>query len=31
MAKAPGAATFHTPADAYDRHVGRYSSELARR
>lgn len=30
MAKAPGAATFHRPAEAYDRHIGRYGSELAR-
>jgi SAM-dependent methyltransferase len=27
---APGAATFRTPAEAYDRHIGRYSGELAR-
>jgi SAM-dependent methyltransferase len=27
---APGAATFRTPAEAYDRHIGRYSRELAR-
>ncbi|HEV2873542.1 MAG TPA: methyltransferase domain-containing protein, partial [Thermoleophilaceae bacterium] len=27
---APGAATFQTPADAYDRHIGRYGRELAR-
>jgi SAM-dependent methyltransferase len=26
----PGAATFRTPAEAYDRHVGRYGGELAR-
>ncbi len=26
----PGAATFHTPADAYDRFIGRYGPELAR-
>jgi SAM-dependent methyltransferase len=26
----PGAATFHTPAESYDRHIGRYSRELAR-
>jgi SAM-dependent methyltransferase len=26
----PGAATFHTPAEAYDRHVGRYGRALAR-
>jgi SAM-dependent methyltransferase len=26
----PGAATFHAPAEAYDRHVGRYGRELAR-
>jgi SAM-dependent methyltransferase len=25
----PGAETFHAPAEAYDRHVGRYGSELA--
>ena len=25
-----GAATFHTPAEAYDRHVGRYTRELGR-
>jgi SAM-dependent methyltransferase len=30
MTDAPGAATFHTPAEAYDRHVGRYCGELAR-
>jgi SAM-dependent methyltransferase len=30
MSDAPGAATFRTPAEAYDRHVGRYSRELAR-
>ncbi len=30
MGDAPGAATFHTPAEAYDRHVGRYSRKLAR-
>jgi ubiquinone/menaquinone biosynthesis C-methylase UbiE len=29
MDDAPGAATFRTPAEAYDRHVGRYSRELA--
>ena len=29
MADVPGAATFQTPADAYDRHVGRYSHALA--
>jgi SAM-dependent methyltransferase len=29
MAEVPGAATFQTPADAYDRHVGRYSRALA--
>ncbi len=29
MADVPGAATFQTPADAYDRHVGRYSRALA--
>jgi len=28
--EAPGAATFRTPAEAYDRHVGRYGRELAR-
>src|SRR5688500_12911992 len=27
---ADGAATFRTPADAYDRHIGRYGGELAR-
>jgi SAM-dependent methyltransferase len=27
---ADGAATFRTPADAYDRHIGRYGPELAR-
>ncbi len=27
---ADGAATFRTPAEAYDRHIGRYGSELAR-
>jgi hypothetical protein len=26
----PGAATFRTPAEAYDRHIGRYGGELAR-
>jgi len=26
----PGAATFRTPAEAYDRHVGRYTPELSR-
>jgi SAM-dependent methyltransferase len=26
----PGAATFRTPAEAYDRHIGRYGRELAR-
>ena len=30
MDDTPGAATFNTPAEAYDRHVGRYSRELAR-
>jgi SAM-dependent methyltransferase len=30
MSDAPGAATFRTPAEAYDRLVGRYSGELAR-
>ena len=30
MSDAPGAATFRTPADAYDRHIGRYGGELAR-
>jgi SAM-dependent methyltransferase len=30
MDDTPGAATFNTPAEAYDRHVGRYGSELAR-
>jgi len=30
MGDAPGAATFQTPAEAYDRHVGRYSRKLAR-
>ena len=30
MGDAPGAATFGTPAEAYDRHVGRYSPRLAR-
>jgi SAM-dependent methyltransferase len=30
MDDAAGAATFRTPADAYDRHVGRYGGELAR-
>ena len=30
MSGAPGAATFQTPAEAYDRHVGRYSRKLAR-
>jgi SAM-dependent methyltransferase len=30
MADAPGAATFHMPAEAYDRHIGRYGSDLAR-
>jgi SAM-dependent methyltransferase len=30
MGDTPGAATFNTSAEAYDRHVGRYSRELAR-
>jgi ubiquinone/menaquinone biosynthesis C-methylase UbiE len=30
MGDPTGAATFRTPADAYDRHVGRYTQELAR-
>ena len=30
MADPPGAATFRAPADAYDRHIGRYGRELAR-
>ena len=30
MADAPGAATFQTPAGAYDRHIGRYGRELGR-
>jgi len=30
MGDASGAATFRTPAEAYDRHVGRYGGELAR-
>ena len=30
MDDAPGAATFRTPAEAYDRHIGRYGRELAR-
>jgi SAM-dependent methyltransferase len=30
MRDAPGAATFNTPAEAYDRHVGRYGRDLAR-
>jgi len=30
MDDTPGAATFRTPAEAYDRHVGRYGRELAR-
>ncbi|HSD78996.1 MAG TPA: class I SAM-dependent methyltransferase [Solirubrobacteraceae bacterium] len=29
MTDAPGAATFRSPADAYDRHVGRYADALA--
>jgi SAM-dependent methyltransferase len=28
--EAEGSATFHVPADAYDRHVGRYGPQLAR-
>ena len=31
MSDASGAATFRVPAEAYDRHVGRYSRELAPR
>jgi SAM-dependent methyltransferase len=27
---APGSATFRTPAEAYDRHIGRYGAELGR-
>ena len=30
MGETPGAATFRTPAEAYDRHIGRYCAELAR-
>jgi SAM-dependent methyltransferase len=30
MTETPGAATFRTSAEAYDRHVGRYGRELAR-
>ena len=30
MSEARGAATFRTPAEAYDRHIGRYGRELAR-
>ena len=30
MPDAPGAATFRTPAEAYDRHIGRYGPPLAR-
>jgi SAM-dependent methyltransferase len=30
MNDAPGAETFHVPAEAYDRHVGRYGRELGR-
>jgi SAM-dependent methyltransferase len=30
MAEASGSATFRKPAGAYDRHIGRYSQELAR-
>jgi SAM-dependent methyltransferase len=30
MGDVPGAATFRTPAEAYDRHIGRYSRELGR-
>jgi SAM-dependent methyltransferase len=30
MSEAAGAATFRTPAEAYDCHIGRYSRELAR-
>jgi SAM-dependent methyltransferase len=29
MVDPPGAATFRTPAEAYDRHIGRYGAELA--
>ncbi|HEX2104949.1 MAG TPA: class I SAM-dependent methyltransferase [Solirubrobacteraceae bacterium] len=30
MSDVPGAATFRTQAEAYDRHIGRYGAELAR-
>ena len=30
MSDAPGAATFNAPAEAYDRHIGRYGPPLAR-
>jgi len=30
VGEAPGAATFRTPAEAYDRHIGRYGGALAR-
>lgn len=30
MSDTPGAATFRRPAEAYDRHIGRYGRELAR-
>jgi len=30
MGDPPGVTTFRTPAEAYDRHIGRYGSELAR-
>jgi SAM-dependent methyltransferase len=30
MGDPPGASTFRTPAEAYDRHIGRYGSALAR-
>jgi SAM-dependent methyltransferase len=30
VSDAPGASTFRTPAEAYDRHIGRYGRELAR-
>jgi SAM-dependent methyltransferase len=30
MTETPGAATFRAPAEAYDRHIGRYGPELAR-
>jgi SAM-dependent methyltransferase len=29
VSRAPGAATFRTPAEAYDRHIGRYGPSLA--